>query len=225
MDHLNHKQPAEHPINFTGDEVAAAKDGRKSQSRVVVKPSSLARYAQHPASLDHEEDFDFAWAEYALENDAAMDSGAVEYAHFLRSLCPLYQPGDLLWVREGCHIYCPSDFGEPWDRPPVTYMADEPVRVGKRADWLVYKHATQMPKWCARFWFRVSGVRVERIQDITPEDCLAEGIKMRELSVQAPLISKAKFNLWWDRAHPDHPVKSNPWVWVYEYQPFHPRVQ
>lgn len=82
-----------------------------------------------------------------------------------------HKPGDLLWVREtwGIGIRMASDSG-------IIYKADYVDRLAPLADGEKWRPSIFMPREAARLFLRVTGVRVERLQDITTADICSEGI-------------------------------------------------
>lgn len=102
---------------------------------------------------------------------------------------PRYQVGDRLWVKETWRIWeCPSfsGYGEALDPGIVTGSLN-----GYPKEWLQsrprefrldsldegpWRSPLHMPKWAARTWLEVTGVRAERLQEITEEGAKAEGV-------------------------------------------------
>ncbi len=143
---------------------------------------------------------------------------------------PIYLPGDILWVRE---TFLPFPLKNKY-----YYKADnnhlELEQLGIKFKWRPCIH---MPRAAARIFLRVTDTRVEQVQDISPEDCHAEGIindlcadclAMGDCCPQRaaddfcmglePLIDQyaalwedlnGKRGYGWDR---------NPWVWVYTFE-------
>ena len=123
-----------------------------------------------------------------------------------------YQLGEVLYVRE---TWAKKPFGEGYIYP--TEVA------GAGQQWHPSIH---MPREAARIFLQVTGVRVERLQDITPEQIDAEGCKEYEYSAKSkePLPSNPS----WFRIAWDNTIKSadratcgweaNPWVWVVEFE-------
>jgi len=77
-----------------------------------------------------------------------------------------------------------------------------------------------MPRWASRITLEITGIRVERLQEITEEDAIAEGII--ETSHALPggkLTAYGEYMLLWDalNAKRGYPWESNPWVWVIEF--------
>jgi hypothetical protein len=138
---------------------------------------------------------------------------------------PKYLTGDILYVRETwSHYYDPN--GHPYE-PVIIYKADfgpEPV------DWN-WKPNIFMPKAAARIFLQVTDVRAERLQDITEEDAIAEGIECiheSDVKVYRNYLLKEKLgstnpvnsfsSLWNSINAKTSPWKKNDWVWVYTFK-------
>jgi hypothetical protein len=130
--------------------------------------------------------------------------------------CPYGRPGDLLWVKES--IRARDTFSKARGRPEhtfraeVTYRADESTRLvdvdAEHWQCSLEDESTErwrsprfMWKWAARLWLRVESVRVERLQDISEEDAIAEGVRAWPLQEGDP-------GAWFQGA--EHPVKGTP---------------
>ena len=153
-------QIKERPILFSAPMVRAILEGRKTVTRREVKKQ---------AALDCLA-AGFEPAFMALPGNA--------------DLCPYGQPGDRLWVREtfidlrGTGVEHRPDPDGPLQR--YAYAAD--CRPGSHSDearkdfGLKYKPSIHMPRAACRILLEMTGVRVERLQDITEKQALAEGI-------------------------------------------------
>lgn len=146
------------PILFSGPMIKALLDGRKSQTRRVLKPQPPEGFAflgiYSPRLTAVFED---------LSLDARKD-------HAVR--LP-YAPGDLLWCRESLQAES-NDQGHRW----ITYRADRSLPVSGHIRWDWQRDtlpSIHMPRWASRLTLRVIGVRVERLQDISEADAIAEG--------------------------------------------------
>lgn len=163
------------PIIFRGDMVRAILDGRKTQTRRIVK-------------TPHADDSD-AWA-YNPEHglwESGISAGFGQFGVGERVRCPFGAVGDRLWVRENCWI-APPNFGERSDtthtdpegrRRLVTYDADmnDDSRELARKYGVRMTPSLLMPRWASRLTLVVRSVRVERLSAITEEDALAEGVR------------------------------------------------
>lgn len=184
--------------------VQAILDGRKTQTRRIVKPQ--------PSS--------------GIRKSVFVKSG-LEDGHG-REIKPRYQPSDILWVRETWyyeeHMHDLTE-GEP-DLASGRYShryvykadnRDYPVNVGVGEHG--WKPSIHMPREAARIFLQVTNVRVERLQDITEEDAIAEGMSKTLVDGVTFISAKGKFHALWDTlyAKRGHPWENNPWVWVYEF--------
>ncbi len=91
-----------------------------------------------------------------------------------------------------------------------------------------------MPRWASRITLKITNVRVERLQNISAQDCMAEGIYSK---IATPLhiyeigktVGQLKSDFWklWDsiNAKRGYPLKNNPWVWVIDYRIFEGEVR
>lgn len=157
------------PILFSGPMVCALLDGRKTQTRRIIKPRSKYR-----ASL-----FDGSWTD-----EYVMEPGNADW----RAQDVPFSVGDLLWVKEtwgGATRPCPVD---GW-RDGIEYRADDdgsgdplPVySVNWPDDFTVdeipdgWRPSIYMPRWASRITLSVTEVRVQRLVDIEEEDAEAEG--------------------------------------------------
>jgi len=128
----------------------------------------------------------------------------------LPTKCPYGQPGDRLWVREAFLV---GRGGLP------CYRADG-VAPNVDDKW---KPSIHMPRAYSRITLEVTGVRVERVLEISPQDAWAEGI---DLPAYAPVSQSLPspvdvFSALWDSINGKKPGRSwadNPYVWVVEFK-------
>ena len=194
----------ERPILFSGPMVKAILEGRKSQTRRVMKPQ--------PIKLPY--DHIFPSGEHGLMSDTPHQYGS-SMAHF----CPYGKVGDRLWVRETLRR---AESGTP-----TRYLDGCPVmRDGESIDWPFKRSpwpSIFMPRWASRISLEITGVRVERLQEITEEDAVAEGCELM-VGVTAGgcigLVSaRYAFRKLWDSINgKKYPWSENPWVWVIEFK-------
>jgi hypothetical protein len=216
------KSMKERPILFSGPMVRALLDGSKTQTRRVVKP-------QPQMVTDHTIktwDGPSHALQYQLER--------------LGKGCTYGQPGDRLWVRETCRA---EELPDGLDG--VRYLADDGfVSIHPNEDginrWLEMRDygkrpspvarvkavpAIHMPRWASRITLEITGVLVERLQDISCHDALAEGIPRTRDGFGMPDGShfhcndprQSYFSLW-EAINGPGSVEANPWVWVVEFQ-------
>ncbi len=183
------------PILFSGAMVRALLDGRKTQTRRIVKakPSDECPKEMWPHAL---KDI-IEWREQKGRWFGLMGWSSLAYAD-----CPYGQPGDRLWVRESFFAYgrWETRFSEKkrrdeWHFIDMTvecdrlyqYVADAPDiplaknRGGVLPGWY-RRPAIFMPRAASRITLEMSGVRVERLQDITEADAIAEGVEFEHIT-------------------------------------------
>lgn len=187
----------ERPILFSAPMVRAILEGRKTQTRRVVKLNQAGR-AQHSGLQWHPEDPE-VWR-----------------------ACPYGVPGDLLWVRETWALNPIRDFGVTKPRSPVDCVYRAGYATTPSIQWTPSIH---MPRAASRITLKVTDVRVERLQEISNDDCEAEGIKQRWTCINPGTGSYAHDNdvrddyrkLWTDINGKDS-WAANPWVWVVSFE-------
>jgi len=201
------------PIIFSTPMVQAILDGRKTQTRRVVKINGCP-ITSPKESLE-------------LTKEGLIYHSFCSMSGYYKPLC---QPGDILWVRETfCevpyeHNHVPIKGGHI-TIPKYAYKADS-----ERDYTGIWKPSIHMPREAARLFLRVTNVRVERLHDITENDARNEGVKdpydYQEPSyydqphVRGMEINKSAFAGLWDslNAKRGYGWESNPWVWVYEFE-------
>lgn len=219
----------DHPILFNSDMVLAILDGRKTQTRRIINLpncyTSGGTVANKPWLYWEEMPNGEQWC---FRTDTRRGHGLL---HELK--CPYGVPGDLLWVRETLIRWCESmSLDYPYyaaDKTPVIQNEHANVYPGIRLSWLWKGHtrpSIHMPKWACRLWLKVKSNRVERVQEISWQDCKAEGIALvgdefvfnNQKQQQSLLITK--FMTLWDSiyAKHGHGWEVNPFVWVTEFE-------
>jgi hypothetical protein len=214
---------SERPILFSGPMVRAILEGRKTQTRRVLKPSAyLRRY-------NDERRLNLSGAQLL---DAEAHAARVNIGQGLPS--PYGAPGDTLWVRETWCRKITSD-GEFFGG--YHYAADGEevfaadgdgyLEVTKRGEFRSpWRPSIHMPRDASRLSLRIKSVRVERLQEISEEDAQAEGLSGPMIDAEMDAIvnqiglapSKAFRALWESLNAKSHPWASNPWVWVVEFE-------
>lgn len=207
-------KPKSRPILFNGDMVRAIVAGNKTMTRRVIKPQP------DEDGLTRTADTLTPW----------YDTSENEY------VCPYGKPGKNIWVRENfCPTvtdWCASCEPEPCHCPTANaplYRAD---MVNPSKGW---KPSIFMPKNISRITLKIKNVRVERLQSISPEDAILEGIEtngsqgrpfFKEYEVKGPATLWTtrpvfSFQTLWDSINGkgDYSWESDPWVWVVEFEP------
>lgn len=211
-------ETTEHPILFSGEMVRAILEGRKTMTRRVVKPQPAygCHYTINGAGnaalhlSDAGGDF-----QYVPPTARSKDH---------RLLCPFGSTGDRLWVREALR----GD-GQPGNRRVgiMRYAADGEMVLDGSVDVIwTYKRPTcpsiHMPRWASRITLEITGVRVERLQNMSVSDAFMEGIKQRPYDDGGDFFHSPTedFKVLWDNlnAKRGYGWDANPWVWVIEFR-------
>ena len=200
----------EHPILFNGPMVRALLDGSKTQTR---------RIAKEFASRD---DLDGILKRFPQQNG-----------------CPYGQPGDRLWVRETFqgplfdgdreseYRADPEAFNSP---EFCEYAADggqAPEFMTMDDEWVCrWRPSIHMPRWASRILLEIVSVRVERLQDISEADAIAEGIE-RHVDEGVTYFGpygkgdarpEKAYQALWESINGAGSWDANPWVWVVEFK-------
>ncbi len=139
--------------------------------------------------------------------------------HKVEEFAP-YRKGETLWVRE---TWCQDARGgkEENGEDAVYYRADMISNDIWKGYW---KPSIFMPKWACRLFLNVESVHVERLQDISESDSLAEGVKIGSMINGHVFTAKELFQGLWDSINgkqkknkQDVSWKANPYVWVIKF--------
>ncbi|WP_226869121.1 ASCH domain-containing protein [Enterobacter hormaechei] len=177
---------------FNGEMVRAILDGRKTQTRRIIKPQPVM---YEPGQSIHVSD---------MINDA------------LR--CPFGQVGNRIWVRE---TWAEAGAGAP---DLKLYRADYPEHVPTHyenvppADEIRWTPSIHMPRWASRLTLEITGVRVERLRDLSEVDAKSEGITPPSGGVIPGWEYRINFRDLWMSIYGADNWETNPWVWVIEFK-------
>jgi hypothetical protein len=188
------------PILFSTLMVKAILEGRKTQTRRVVK--------MPPRKFLFE---DGQWKG---------ESGRVYKS-------PYGEVGDVIWVRETWTDPTPDQSGYP-----ILYKADFPMTYhGTEADPTEtitlqekdykWKPSLFMPRDACRLFLKIKNIRVERLQDISEEDSVSEGVKKNDWEFEdgeCPETYKEGFKFLWESINGEKSWEDNPFVWVIEFE-------
>lgn len=206
------------PILFNTEMVRAILDGRKSCTRRINK--DVNDYVVPDMDF-----YDSDKRTYAVHNYA--DKEHTDKLSIAERTCPIC-PGDILYVRE---TWCKGI-------ERYIYRADysdrEKFYQGGKEIEVKWHPSIHMPKEAARIWLKVTDVRVERLQDITEDGCIAEGIYPSncrgcnatfgcDVCPDEGYDEFDKFMEIWDSTIKKSDLdrygwNANPWVWVIEFE-------
>lgn len=201
------------PILFNAEMVREILDGRKTCTRRIVKDGIPD---------------DAMWGYSAFTPKGYITCRGVYADGYGEGFYKLpYKPGDILYVRETWCGLPVNEAGHLRGHPIYYYKADGDLRPeGWRGAW---RPSIHMPKEAARIWLKVTDVRVERLNDITVEECKKEGIwddyKTLSEEYHDMLIKKAypeTFGKLWDSSIKKSDLDrygwaANPYVFVIEF--------
>lgn len=220
------------PILMSGPMVRAILTGQKTQTRRVVKGASLEWINWFADEDNHDRPAMFdggaechSGAGIYVYSDNYPDEGSV----LLKS--PYGQPGDRLWVKETIRLT------ENWhdgakDHDVAVYVADgAPTSLDR---WTWQRHvlpSIHCPRFLSRITLEIVSVRVERLQDITEADAIAEGCvgfdpeprtEGGTIYVRKGVSSKpdpvSHFHVLWESINGPGSWAANPWVWRVEFK-------
>lgn len=185
----------ERPIIFSGSMVRAILDGAKTQTRRVIKPQPNV-FCKHLESKQTAEGFCFG---DMVDNYMAR--------------CPYGIPGDRLWVRETWQNVADMNICHPADGY-VVYRATDPD--WETMDGWRWRPSIFMPRSASRILLEITDIRVERVQDISWQNCVKEGY----LGDMPMVDGKPWFRKLWNsiNAKRGYSWESNPWVWAIEFK-------
>lgn len=199
----------ERPILFSAPMVQAILAGNKTQTRRAIKWPLMDKTQWF--ELD---------ASYGIE--LANPSSPIDH------LCPYGQIGDQLWVRETFSASYKTEehcrkYGEIHYRADCDKFREEMLSLS----WTPSIH---MPRWASRIQLQITNIRVERLQDISESDALAEGCRRiegckwrtwEEADAGIPMhdhTARDAFSGLWRAINGEDSWTENPWVWVIEFK-------
>lgn len=196
----------ERPILFSSSMVRAILDGKKTQTRRVIKLRN--------GKLAEDEDIPAEWPNG--EREAHVMDFSRSFPYWEKLECPYGKPGDRLWVRETCWIDGVTNH--------IHYKATD-MQIAPKLTPSIF-----MPRWASRITLEITGVRVERLQDISNKDAQAEGTscyvcgrRMDGMSEDDCHCYHSKatsedFGMLWEQINGPGSWDLNPWVWVIEFR-------
>lgn len=210
---------------FNGEMVRALLDGRKTQTRRIMK-----------VQPDTPEFGLRRIIESSIANEIGMYFWSQDDARGIKARskpfsCPYGGVGDRIWVRE---TWAEAGAGAP---DLKLYRANYPAHVPSHyenvppAEEIRWTPSIHMPRCASRILLEITDVRVERLNAISPEDAEAEGIDMEALAdsqdcydciadhnMTGRPTAKGAFKYLWESIYGEENWQANPWVWVIEFK-------
>ncbi|MCU4119360.1 hypothetical protein [Variovorax sp. N23] len=220
----------ERPILFSAPMVRALLAGTKTQTRRLVKGLNDRMWIEDTAAGG------FA---VCYDGDPCCGTGVWDVKeHAYPIVCPYGVPGDRLWVREN-----------GWERPERTprqmregadtwapyYFDADGLSRSESEDFKAWgfkrRPSIHMPRWASRILLEVTEVRVERLQDISEADSMAEGVDMSEpitmpfspgmewcTVTMKPRSAREAYAALWESINDPGAWDANPWVWAVSFR-------
>jgi hypothetical protein len=216
------------PIRYLAPMVRAVRDGNKTQTRRIIKP-------QPPIESE---------PSFIISSSRRQDVGKWQFDANLDELikttalgpiaCPYGRSGDRQWVQEAWRVSSAHDYLSPSKLPKklaVEYLADGTGMFDGKT-----RRSIHLPRGASRITLEVTGVRVQRLQDISETDAQAEGIAELPLQagqpgawwsadpVQPALHGRTPvdaFRLLWESIYGQGSWSDNPMVWAISFKLIH----
>lgn len=202
----------EKPILFNAEMVNAILSGRKTQTRRIMK-------VQPEPSKSRSGDYWFPcnkMQSMVHVSDLLPGNPYMPDAHeFFSTCCPLGGIGDQLWVREAFAAGLCTKSTLAYRATHKTEDLEEGW--GETIKWTPSIH---MPRWASRINLLITGVRVERLKDISEKDAAAEGCAYGKGNGEIDLAVRPEnhFPTLWASIYGAESWQANPWVWVIDFE-------
>ncbi|MGI4674891.1 hypothetical protein ACR2YN_06920 [Klebsiella pneumoniae] len=228
---------------FNAEMVRAILDGRKTQTRRIMKAqpeSNQLGLLLITDSTKHSDIGKYHWAE---------SNATGNHVRSKLFSCPFGAVGDRIWVRETfCTVDDTQYGGEKW----VDYRATPRYEASHPAGWdsapndaeaLKWRPSIHMPRWASRILLEITDVRVERLNAISEEDAQSEGVHTEVWDqtvvarnyaaideffqfwsedmphyVEMNQLYRSSFRSLWESIYGAENWLANPWVWVIEFK-------
>ena len=222
------------PVNFSDDMIRAVLSGRKTQLRTPVQWPVI------PKSADKSRPW---WKFFPDDVDQMNEILSKKQGSPPPRMGPFGRIGDQIYIRETFCLEHQVEYGQPPpfdDGRPIRYLRDGiPCNKEFSEMWIQphyratdptpelayedsdgeptvrWKSPVIMPKWASRITLGITGIRIQKIQDMTEEEAVAEGFLPHDVMTGIYWFAEA-----WDSLHGKaFPWESNPWVWCVTFRP------
>lgn len=197
----------ERPILFSGEMVRAVLDGRKTQTRRVMKNAGqVLSTAYKDSVLNIKVGNRYISCPYGQSGDRLWVRETFKYTHFSKGYDNgIQQGGDHDFAFGFAQVEYKDEV-----KKIINELDEDDVNIKKPVidKWYPSIH---MPRWASRINLEITGVRVERLLDITRDDAIKEGHSGEEY----PLVWYSDL---WDKINGPGSWNLNPWVWVIEFK-------
>ena len=208
----------ERPIIFSEAMIKAILDGRKTQTRRILKVQPTNENGL----------WKFAWGAGCNTKSMLVVDG-----HATASACPYGKVGDHLWVRENFGTKIKNIGGTPHES--LVYKADNPNEINfydcNGGEYPVkWKPSIHMPRHASRILLEITSIRLETLRSISREDAMQEGL-LQLPATRRYVINQGDqyfgladrnpitvFSWLWDSIHGEKSWETDAWVWVVEFR-------
>jgi hypothetical protein len=226
--------PRSRPILYNAAMVRAILEDRKTKTRRIINPQFTTVWGGGNSVRNDDKDY------VSIHVNITMPDGNWKWIR-----CPYGKPGDQLWARETFVLerwdseigappfvsdrptqYHPGDGSEfdseYWLRPH--YRATDPapdLSYGEEDDpKCKWTPSIFMPRWASRIELEIIKIHVERLQDISKEDALAEGVRESHFHQPADWMDVDHYHELWNSINAKRGFgwDTNPYVWVVEFK-------
>jgi len=188
----------ERPILFTPENAQKCHEGTKTQTRRIIKPQPISI-----SWFEHQN----GWCARVRE-----DTGSAESPAYVMVPCPYGIVGDRMWVRE--------TWAKRGEMQSAIFKAEEKRAIGAYG-CVKWKPSIHMPKWACRTWLEITEIRVQRLQEISEDDCYAEGLQRGMVDDRSDAMQSWYRELWESINGPGS-WATNPWVWAITFRKVQP---
>ncbi|HCB3235272.1 TPA: hypothetical protein MYU69_001639 [Citrobacter amalonaticus] len=223
---------------FNGEMVRAILDGRKTQTRRIMKVQPSDGF--HPTHNGYDLDLNAHWYTPGVVDKNGYLQPAKKDVFGVADenedyTCPFGTVGDRIWVRETWARYNIDQ-----DSHDMAYRATPPADWQEEGRW---RPSIHMPRWASRITLEITGVRVEKLDKISEEDAISEGMQgvicpsckgdpdysttqydpdtlaaVDEIPCQSCESNRSKFFALWDSIYGEANHCMGDWVWVIEFK-------
>ncbi|ELZ8934900.1 hypothetical protein U1D46_003924 [Cronobacter dublinensis] len=234
----------ERPLIVNAEMVRAILDGRKTQTRRIIQSPARNMQATGKKVIDYREPGDKWYGEYIFSMRNQSGTWCDYTKEQFLAKCPFGAVGDRLWVREtwsdvnseGCPAVAYradsdtrllAEIETFRDEDGVLNTADPRLDKYWFAAWSgdlfsgtegSWRPSIHMPRWASRITLEITGVRAERLRDLSEEDARAEGITPPAGGVLPGWKYRINFRDLWISIYGADNWEANPWVWVVEFK-------
>lgn len=219
---------------FNGEMARAILDGRKTQTRRIMKIQPSDGF--HPTHNGYDLDLNAHWYTPGVVDKNGYLQPAKKDVFGVADenegyTCPFGAVGDRIWVREAFQGPLVSEelleeyraYPEKFENPEYCeYAADGGPRPeycdlddNLRHGW---RPSIHMPRWASRLTLEITSVRVERLRDLSEDDAKSEGITPPSGGVLPGWEYRINFRELWMSIYGSDNWEANPWVWVIEFK-------